>query len=181
MIFFGVCACVCVCRYLSVGNLRDANNIMDEIKKLAWAKELEFPESELMRFIDYLLQTLVFLLYLFILILFLHVSEKFNIISTCDCRLMRDALPLFNMLRQKFSSSIERDPMFIEVDNPFFFFFKLLANLSIPIIFSKVLFGAQLLEDIREKFYGVRRKNPLQGMFGELFKVHFFSSHCNNI
>lgn len=30
----------------------------------------------------------------------------------------------------------------------------------------------QLLDDIGEKFYGVRRKNPLQGMFGELFKVH---------
>ncbi|KAI3520218.1 hypothetical protein L1887_09497 [Cichorium endivia] len=102
-----------VLMYLSIGNLRDANNIMDETKKLAWAKELEFPESELMRFIDYLLQTL-----------------------------MRDALPLFNMLRQKFNSSIDRDPMFNE-----------------------------LLEDIGEKFYGVRRKNPLQGMFGDLFKM----------
>ncbi|KVI06901.1 Uncharacterized protein family UPF0363 [Cynara cardunculus var. scolymus] len=91
--------------YLSIGNLRDANNIMDEIKKLARAKELEFPESELMR-------------------------------------LMRDALPLFNMLRQKFSSCIDRDPMFNE-----------------------------LLDDIGEKFYGVRRKNPLQGMFGDLFKM----------
>ncbi|XP_024971521.1 Golgi to ER traffic protein 4 homolog [Cynara cardunculus var. scolymus] len=102
-----------VLMYLSIGNLRDANNIMDEIKKLARAKELEFPESELMRFIDYLLQTL-----------------------------MRDALPLFNMLRQKFSSCIDRDPMFNE-----------------------------LLDDIGEKFYGVRRKNPLQGMFGDLFKM----------
>ncbi|XP_076955991.1 protein GET4-like [Bidens hawaiensis] len=102
-----------VLMYLSLGNLRDANNIMDEIEKLARVKELDFPDSELMRFINYLLQTL-----------------------------MRDALPLFNMLRQKFSSSIERDPMFNE-----------------------------LLEDIGEKFYGVRRKNPLQGMFGELFKM----------
>lgn len=34
----------------------------------------------------------------------------------------------------------------------------------------------QLLEDIGEKFYGVRRKNPLQGMFGELFKVHVAST-----
>ncbi|GKA95932.1 Golgi to ER traffic protein 4, partial [Tanacetum coccineum] len=92
--------------------LIDANNLMEEIDKLAGAKELDFPESELMRFINYLLQTL-----------------------------MRDALPLFNMLKQKFSSSIERDPTFNE-----------------------------LLEDIGEKFYGVRRKNPLQGMFGELFK-----------
>lgn len=46
-----------LCRYLSIGNLRDANNIMDEIEKLAAAKELDFPESELMRFINYLLQT----------------------------------------------------------------------------------------------------------------------------
>ncbi|KAJ0657420.1 putative golgi to ER traffic protein [Helianthus annuus] len=101
-----------VLMYLSIGNLRDANNIMDEIEKLAEVKGLQFPDSELMRFINYLLQTL-----------------------------MRDALPLFNTLKQKFSSSIERDPMFNE-----------------------------LLEDIGEKFYGVRRKNPLQGMFGELFK-----------
>ncbi|KAJ0841505.1 putative tetratricopeptide-like helical domain superfamily [Helianthus annuus] len=93
--------------------LIDANNIMDEIEKLAEVKGLEFPDSELMRFINYLLQTL-----------------------------MRDALPLFNTLKQKFSSSIERDPMFNE-----------------------------LLEDIGEKLYGVRRKNPLQGMFGELFKM----------
>lgn len=33
---------------------------------------------------------------------------------------MRDALPLFNMLKQKFSSSIERDPMFNEVRNFFY-------------------------------------------------------------
>ncbi|GJZ29085.1 Golgi to ER traffic protein 4 [Tanacetum coccineum] len=89
-----------VLMYLSIGNLRDAKNLIEEIDKLAGAKELDFPE------------------------------------------LMRDALPLFNMLKQKFSSSIERDPTFNE-----------------------------LLEDIGEKFYGVRRKNPLQGMFGELFKM----------
>ena len=38
----------------------------------------------------------------------------------------------------------------------------------------------QLLDEIAEKFYGVRRKNPLQGMgmFGEIFKVlvHFMQS-----
>ncbi|PWA71454.1 Peptidase S9A/B/C, oligopeptidase, N-terminal beta-propeller [Artemisia annua] len=36
------------CTYLSIGNLRAANNLMDEIDKLAGAKEVEFPVSELM-------------------------------------------------------------------------------------------------------------------------------------
>lgn len=30
----------------------------------------------------------------------------------------------------------------------------------------------QLLDEIAEKFYGVRRRNPMQGMFGDIFKVH---------
>ncbi|GKF19799.1 Golgi to ER traffic protein 4, partial [Tanacetum coccineum] len=46
-----------VLMYLSIGNLRDAKNLIEEIDKLAGAKELDFPESELMRFINYLLQT----------------------------------------------------------------------------------------------------------------------------
>ncbi|PWA71328.1 hypothetical protein CTI12_AA281190 [Artemisia annua] len=66
--------------------LRNVNNLMEEINKLAGAKELEFPRLELMRFINYLLQTL-----------------------------MRDALTLFNVLKQKFSSSIQRDPTFNEL------------------------------------------------------------------
>ncbi|XP_076889248.1 protein GET4-like [Bidens hawaiensis] len=103
-----------VLMYLSIGNLRDANSIMDEIDKLASVQGLVFPDSELVEFINYLLQTL----------------------------LVRDALPLFNMLKQKFNSSIQSDPAFNE-----------------------------LLEDIGEKFHGVRRKNLLQGMFGELFKM----------
>lgn len=44
-------------RYLSLGNLRDANYLMDELKKQVNSKELEFPESELMQFISYLLLT----------------------------------------------------------------------------------------------------------------------------
>ncbi|XVF23692.1 hypothetical protein REPUB_Repub13aG0061400 [Reevesia pubescens] len=55
--------------------------------------------------------------------------------------LERDALPLFNMLRVNYKSSIDREPAFNE-----------------------------LLDDIAEKFYGVQRRNPLQGMFGDLFK-----------
>ncbi|CAB4270592.1 unnamed protein product [Prunus armeniaca] len=57
--------------------------------------------------------------------------------------LLRDALPLFNMLRAKYKSSLDREPTFHE-----------------------------LLDEIAEKFYGVRRRNPLQGMgmFGEIFK-----------
>lgn len=103
------------CRYLSLGNLRDANILMDEIKKQVESKKLEFPKSDLMQFINYLLQTL-----------------------------LRDAFPLFNMLRSNYKSTLDREPAFNE-----------------------------LLDEIAEKFYGVRRRNPLQGMgmFGEIFKM----------
>ncbi|KAF5947988.1 hypothetical protein HYC85_013945 [Camellia sinensis] len=56
--------------------------------------------------------------------------------------LQRDALPLFNMLRKTYKSSIDRE---------------LVLN--------------ELLDGIAEKFYGVRRRNPLQGIFGDFFKM----------
>lgn len=99
--------------YLSLGNLRDANNLMDEIQKQVKAKQLDFPQSDLTQFIDYLLQTL-----------------------------QRDALPLFNMLRQTYRSSIDREPVLNE-----------------------------MLDEIAMKFYGVRRKNPMQGLFGDFFNM----------
>ncbi|KAJ0046025.1 hypothetical protein Pint_06115 [Pistacia integerrima] len=99
--------------YLSMGNLKDANYLMDEVKKEVESKQLDLGESDLIQFITYLLQTL-----------------------------LRDALPLFNMLRANYKSCIDREPGFNE-----------------------------LLDDIAEKFFGVRRRNPLQGMFGELFKM----------
>ncbi|PON64341.1 Golgi to ER traffic protein [Trema orientale] len=99
--------------YLSSGNLRDANQLMDGIKSQVEEKQLELPQSDLIQFIIFLLQTL-----------------------------QRDALPLFNMLKVNYKSSIDRDPSFKE-----------------------------LLDDIAEKFYGVRRRNPLQGMFGDIFKM----------
>ncbi|XP_057476825.1 protein GET4-like [Actinidia eriantha] len=99
--------------YLSLGNLRDANYLMDELKKQVKGKEVDFPQSDLIQFISYLLQTL-----------------------------QRDALPLFNMLRQTYKSSIDREPVFNE-----------------------------LLDVIGEKFYGVQRRNPLQGIFGDMFKM----------
>ncbi|OIS97765.1 PREDICTED: Golgi to ER traffic protein 4 homolog [Nicotiana attenuata] len=99
--------------YLSLGNLRDANKLMEEVEKEMEAKHLGFPQSELMQFVNYLLLTL-----------------------------QRDALPLFNMLRQSYKSSIDRDPLLNE-----------------------------LLDEIAKKFYGVQRKNPLQGMFGDIFKM----------
>ncbi|BBG97856.1 hypothetical protein Prudu_007106 [Prunus dulcis] len=43
--------------YLSLGNLRDANNLMDEIKKQVESKQLDFPQSDLIQFINFLLQT----------------------------------------------------------------------------------------------------------------------------
>ncbi|KAJ7975111.1 Golgi to ER traffic protein 4-like [Quillaja saponaria] len=99
--------------YLSFGNLRDANQLMEELKKQVEAAELEFPKTDLITFIIYLLQTL-----------------------------QRDSLPLFNMLRVNYKSSIDREPALNE-----------------------------MLDDIAEKFYGVRRSNPLQGMFGDIFKM----------
>lgn len=44
-------------RYLSQGNLRDANILMDEIKKQLESKKPTFPESDLIKFVEYLLQT----------------------------------------------------------------------------------------------------------------------------
>ncbi|XP_010520115.1 PREDICTED: Golgi to ER traffic protein 4 homolog [Tarenaya hassleriana] len=103
-----------VLMYLAQGNMRDANFVMDEIKKQAESgQHHELPESDLIQFISYLLQTL-----------------------------QRDALPLFNMLRTKFKSSIDREPLLNE-----------------------------LLDEIGERFYGVQRRNPLQGMFGDIFKM----------
>ncbi|GAB2286769.1 hypothetical protein Dimus_021163 [Dionaea muscipula] len=102
-----------VLAYLSQGNLKDANYLMDEIKEKVESEELEFSESDLIQFIVHLLKTLE-----------------------------RDAFPLLRILRQNYKSSIDRDPAFNE-----------------------------LLDEIAEKFYGVRRRNPLQGMFGDIFKM----------
>ncbi|KAJ8647646.1 hypothetical protein MRB53_000669 [Persea americana] len=97
-----------VLMYLSLGNMKDANYLIDEIKK-----RKAFPESELTQFIVYLLQTLE-----------------------------RDAFPLFRILRQKYKSSIDKEPAFDE-----------------------------LLDEIGERFYGVRRRSGLQGVFGDFFKM----------
>ncbi|WOK95841.1 Golgi to ER traffic protein [Canna indica] len=102
-----------VLMYLSQGNLRDANNLMEELRKQLEWKQLDFPNSDLIQFIQFLLRTLE-----------------------------RDAFPLFKILRQKYKSSIDREPLFDE-----------------------------LLDEIAEKFYGVRRRSPLQGIFGDLFKM----------
>ncbi|KAH6774348.1 golgi-to-ER traffic-like protein [Perilla frutescens var. hirtella] len=103
-----------VLMYLALGNLRDANVLMDEIKKQVQSQGVNLPRSELMQFINYLLETL-----------------------------QRDALPLFNMLRDRYRQCISRDQLFNE-----------------------------LLDDVGEKFYGVRRRNPMPGgMFGEIFKM----------
>ncbi|KAB5544179.1 hypothetical protein DKX38_012291 [Salix brachista] len=102
-----------VLMYLSMGNLRDANFLMDELKKHAQYEEHDLPQSDLIQFISYLLPTL-----------------------------QRDALPLFNKLRTNYMSCIDREPAFNE-----------------------------LLDEIAELFYGVQRRNPLQGMFGDIFKM----------
>ncbi|CAN1257943.1 Protein GET4 [Linum perenne] len=74
-----------VLMYLSMGNTRDANFLLGEVKEQAEAKKLEFPQSDLITFITYLLQTL-----------------------------QRDAYPLFSMLRASYKPSIDREPVFNE-------------------------------------------------------------------
>ncbi|CAN0909315.1 Protein GET4 [Linum grandiflorum] len=74
-----------VLMYLSMGNTRDANFLLSEVKEQAEAKKLEFPRSDLITFISYLLQTL-----------------------------QRDAYPLFTMLRASYKPSIDREPAFNE-------------------------------------------------------------------
>ncbi|KAF3795899.1 Golgi to ER traffic protein [Nymphaea thermarum] len=75
-----------VLMYLSLGNLRDANFLVDEMRKQLILKQLEFPSTELMTFVNYLLQTLE-----------------------------REAVPLFKILRQKYKSSIDRESLFDEL------------------------------------------------------------------
>lgn len=41
--------------------------------------------------------------------------------------------------------------------------------------FNTMLFVIQFIDLIAEKFYGVQRRNPLQGIFGDFFKVGVFS------
>ncbi|KAL6847980.1 hypothetical protein ACP4OV_022108 [Aristida adscensionis] len=101
-----------VLMYLSQGNLRDANFLMDQLKEQLKAANLEFPKTDLIQFIKYLLPTLE-----------------------------RDAYPLFRTLRQKYKTSTDRDPVFEE-----------------------------LLDEIAANFYGIQRQNPLEGLFGEMFK-----------
>ncbi|CAL9170798.1 unnamed protein product, partial [Musa hybrid cultivar] len=98
--------------YLSQGNLRDANNLMDELNKQLEHKQLELPDSDLILFIKYLLQALE-----------------------------RDSFPLFKILRQKYKTSIDRESLF-----------------------------DGLLDEIAEKFYGIRRSG-LPDIFGDLLKV----------
>lgn len=102
-----------VLMYLSQGNLRDANYLMDEMKKQMNSKKLPLPLSDLIKFTEYLLETL-----------------------------QRDAFPLFRILRQKYQSSIDRDPSFNE-----------------------------LLDEIAFKFYNVQRRSGFDSMFGDFFKM----------
>uniref|UniRef100_A0A2P2LTT0 Golgi to ER traffic protein 4 homolog isoform X2 n=1 Tax=Rhizophora mucronata TaxID=61149 RepID=A0A2P2LTT0_RHIMU len=52
------------------------------------------------------------------------------------------------------------------------FFISLLSMELFPLM-SFNMSMVQLLDEIAEKFYGVQRRNPLQGMFGDIFKVTF--------
>ena len=62
-----------------MGNLRDANYLMDEIKKQLESNQLDFPQSDLIQFIIYLLQTYVSVLLLYNLLYWyqLHRMDAF--------------------------------------------------------------------------------------------------------
>nr|QXR02100.1 guided entry of tail-anchored proteins 4 [Saccharum hybrid cultivar] len=75
-----------VLMYLSQGNLRDANLLMDEMKEQLKSANSDFPKTDLIQFIKYLLPTLE-----------------------------RDVYPLFRTLRQKYKTSTDRDPVFQEL------------------------------------------------------------------
>ncbi|KMZ70054.1 Golgi to ER traffic protein 4 [Zostera marina] len=73
--------------YLSQEGLKNANYLMNELRKNLESKKLGFPQSELIQFIVYLLQTLA----------------KDN------------SLPLFRLLRKKYEPSIDREALFEEL------------------------------------------------------------------
>ncbi|KAK8659826.1 hypothetical protein V6N13_030019 [Hibiscus sabdariffa] len=72
--------------YLSLGNLQDANSLMDELRKQLQSHEMDFPVSDLIKFINLLLLTL----------------EK-------------ETLQLFTAMRIKYNDSIDRDHAFKEL------------------------------------------------------------------
>lgn len=102
-----------VLMYLASGDLRDANCLIDELREQSTLKEIELPSTPLLQFVEYLLLSLE-----------------------------RDALPLLQLLRQNYKSSIDRDPSFND-----------------------------LLDEIAERFYGVRRRSGLQSILGDMFKM----------
>ncbi|KAK9018741.1 hypothetical protein V6N11_033788 [Hibiscus sabdariffa] len=72
--------------YLSLGNLQDANSLMDELRKQLQSHEMDFPVSDLIKFINLLLLTL----------------EK-------------ETLQLFTAMRIKYNDSVDRDHAFKEL------------------------------------------------------------------
>ncbi|XP_028782851.1 Golgi to ER traffic protein 4 homolog [Neltuma alba] len=75
-----------ILRYLSSGNLKDAKILMEVIKREAEAADIEFPQTDLMQFVSFLLPTLE-----------------------------RNVFPLFTMLRSKYKLCISREPGFNEM------------------------------------------------------------------
>ncbi|KAK7268189.1 hypothetical protein RIF29_20880 [Crotalaria pallida] len=75
-----------VLRYLCLGNLKDANVFMEEIKKQVESAEVQFPQTDMTQFASFLLQTME-----------------------------RNVPPLFTMLRSSFKQTIDREPSFNEM------------------------------------------------------------------
>ncbi|GMI86258.1 Guided Entry of Tail-anchored proteins 4 [Hibiscus trionum] len=71
---------------LSLGNLQDANSLMDELRRQVQSQGINFPVSDLIQFINLLLLTL----------------EK-------------ETLALFTAIRVKYNDSIDREPVFNEL------------------------------------------------------------------
>ncbi|XP_020405211.1 uncharacterized protein [Zea mays] len=132
-----------VLMYLSQGNLRDANLLMDEMKEQLKSVNSDFPKTDLIQFIMYLLPTSPARSRKK---KFTNGDAHFPICKICTvkrfARLERDAYPLFRTLRQKYKTSTDRDAVFQE-----------------------------LLDEIAAKFYNIQRQNPLEGLFSEMFRI----------
>ncbi|KAK8669840.1 hypothetical protein V6N13_104609 [Hibiscus sabdariffa] len=127
--------------YLSLGNLQDANSLMDELRKQVQSQEIDFPNSSIIYNANMCGFSDVECCGLIILWKWLkEYNQPCSDLQTIW--LEKETLALFSAVRMKYNDSIDRDPAFNE-----------------------------LLEDIADKFYGVQRRNPFQDMFGDMLKV----------
>lgn len=76
------------------------------------------------------------------------------------------------MLRVRYKSCIDREPLLNEVIQRSKHTERDLFILLTRLMFlENFVYLVKLLDEIAQIFYGVQRKNPMEGMFGDIFKV----------